>query len=159
VNTRNQSYIIYLLLFIAIASMLYFSLNQQSDTQKTLTLNELATQIESGDTVSRLVVSEDNSVTVIYRDNSLVEQTTRKEPETTLVEQLLNLGVSPSRLTSDNLKIEIQAPSPWVGIISLAGYVVPFLLLAALFWFIFRQAQGSNNAAAAFGALDPADPR
>lgn len=150
-NTRNQSYIIYLLLFIAIASMLYFSLNQQGDSQKILTLNELATQLEEGNTVARLVVAEDNTVKVIFRDDTKLEQTTRKEPETTLVDQLLKLGVSPSKLLSGNVKIEVQAPSPWVGIMTLAGYVLPFLLLAGLFWFIFRQAQGSNNAAAAFG--------
>lgn len=150
-NTRNQSYLIYFLLFIAIASMLYFSLNQQGDSQKALSLNELATQLETGDSVARLVVAEDNTVKVIYRDDTKLEQTTRKEPETTLIEQLISLGVSPSKLSSDNVKIEVQAPSPWVGIMTLAGYVLPFLLLAALFWFIFRQAQGSNNAAAAFG--------
>jgi cell division protease FtsH len=151
VNNRNQSYLIYFLLFIAIASMLYFSLNQQGDSQKALTLNELATQLQDGNSIARLVVAEDNTVKVIYNDSSKVEQTTRKEPETTLVEQLINLGVSPSKLSSGNVKIEIQAPSPWVGIMTLAGYVLPFLLLAGLFWFIFRQAQGSNNAAAAFG--------
>jgi len=131
--------------------MLYFSLNQQGDSQKALSLNELATQLETGDSVARLVVAEDNTVKVIYRDDTKLEQTTRKEPETTLIEQLISLGVSPSKLSSDNVKIEVQAPSPWVGIMTLAGYVLPFLLLAALFWFIFRQAQGSNNAAAAFG--------
>jgi cell division protease FtsH len=151
VNTRNQSYVIYFLLFIAIASMLYFSLNSQGDSQKILTLNELATQLEEGNGVARLVVSEDNTVKVIYIDDTKLEQTTRKEPETTLVDQLIKLGVSPSRLSSDNVKIEVQAPSPWVGIMTLAGYVLPFLLIAGLFWFIFRQAQGSNNAAAAFG--------
>ena len=150
-NTRNQSYLIYFLLFIAIASMLYFSLDKQGDSQKILTLNELATQLEEGNSIARLVVAEDNTVTVIYSDDTKVEQTTRKEPETTLIEQLINLGVSPSKLTSSNVKIEVQAPSPWVGIMTLAGYVLPFLLLAGLFWFIFRQAQGSNNAAAAFG--------
>ena len=150
-NTRNQSYLIYFLLFIAIASMLYFSLNQQGDSQKILTLNELATQLEEGNSVARLVVAEDNTVKVIFRDDTKLEQNTRKEPETTLIEQLINLGVSPTKLTSSNVKIEVQAPSPWVGIMTLAGYVLPFLLLAGLFWFIFRQAQGSNNAAAAFG--------
>ncbi|OGN72446.1 MAG: cell division protein FtsH [Chloroflexi bacterium GWB2_49_20] len=150
-NTRNQSYIIYFLLFIAIASMLYFSLNQQGDSQKIFTLNELAAQLEEGNTIARIVVAEDNTVTVIYRDDTKLEQTTRKEPETTLVDQLLKLGVSPSKLLSSAVKIEVQAPSPWVGIMTLAGYVFPFLLLAGLFWFIFRQAQGSNNAAAAFG--------
>jgi len=131
--------------------MLFFSLNSQGDSQKILTLNELATQLEEGNTIARLVVAEDNTVKVIFRDDTKIEQTTRKEPETTLIEQLINLGVSPSKLTSSNVKIEVQAPSPWVGIMTLAGYVLPFLLLAGLFWFIFRQAQGSNNAAAAFG--------
>ncbi|HBG74337.1 MAG TPA: cell division protein FtsH [Anaerolineae bacterium] len=131
--------------------MLYFSLNQQGDSQKIFTLNELAAQLEEGNTIARIVVAEDNTVTVIYRDDTKLEQTTRKEPETTLVDQLLKLGVSPSKLLSSAVKIEVQAPSPWVGIMTLAGYVFPFLLLAGLFWFIFRQAQGSNNAAAAFG--------
>lgn len=150
-NTRNQSYIIYLLLFVAIVSMVYFSFNQQNDSQKILTLNELATQLKDGNAISRLVVSEDNTVTVIYKDTSLPEQTTRKEPETTLVEQLIQLGVPPEKLLSSNVVIEVKAPSPWAGIITLAGYIIPFLLMAALFWWIFRQAQGSNNAAAAFG--------
>jgi cell division protease FtsH len=131
--------------------MVYFSFNQQNDSQKILTLNELATQLKDGNTISRLVVQDDNTVTVIYKDPSLPEQTIRKEPETTLIDQLIQLGVPPEKLLSANVVIEVQAPSPWAGIITLAGYVLPFLLLAALFWWIFRQAQGSNNAAAAFG--------
>jgi cell division protease FtsH len=31
------------------------------------------------------------------------------------------------------------------------GYILPFILLVGVFWFIFRQAQGSNNAAMSFG--------
>jgi cell division protease FtsH len=31
------------------------------------------------------------------------------------------------------------------------GYVLPFLILGGVFWFVFRQAQGSNNAAMSFG--------
>lgn len=150
-NTRNQSYIIYLLLFVAIASMIFFSYNQQSNTQKVLTLNEVAAQLKEGNSISRLVVAEDNSVAVIYKDPALIEQTVRKEPETTLIEQLIQLGVPPEKLLSSNVVIEVKAPSPWGGIITLAGYVIPFILLAVLFWWIFRQAQGSNNAAAAFG--------
>ncbi len=34
---------------------------------------------------------------------------------------------------------------------TLASYLLPVILFAVLFWFIFRQAQGSNNAAMAFG--------
>jgi cell division protease FtsH len=35
--------------------------------------------------------------------------------------------------------------------LTLATYIVPVILLGVLFWWIFRQAQGSNNAAMAFG--------
>ena len=35
--------------------------------------------------------------------------------------------------------------------LTLASYLLPVILFAVLFWFIFRQAQGSNNAAMAFG--------
>jgi cell division protease FtsH len=36
-------------------------------------------------------------------------------------------------------------------VLTLASYLLPVILFAVLFWFIFRQAQGSNNAAMAFG--------
>ncbi|MGA2491231.1 MAG: ATP-dependent zinc metalloprotease FtsH, partial [Anaerolineales bacterium] len=41
--------------------------------------------------------------------------------------------------------------SPWAGLLTLASYLLPVILFGVLFWFIFRQAQGSNNAAMAFG--------
>jgi cell division protease FtsH len=36
-------------------------------------------------------------------------------------------------------------------IVSLASYILPFIILIGMFFFIFRQAQGSNNAAMSFG--------
>ena len=38
-----------------------------------------------------------------------------------------------------------------MGAASILSYFIPLLLLAGVFWFIFRQAQGSNNAALSFG--------
>jgi cell division protease FtsH len=149
VNSRNQSYIIYLLLFIAIVAMVYFNVRQQPNAQGPLTISEIAQQIQAG-TITRIVVNDDNSLQVISsRSTGPIEQTSRKEPETTLVSQLLALGVTPAQLT--NVAIEVNPPSPWAGLLTLASYIVPVLLIAGLFWFIFRQAQGSNNAAMAFG--------
>jgi cell division protease FtsH len=149
VNSRNQSYIIYLLLFIAIVAMVYFNVRQQPNAQGPLTISEIAQQIQAG-TITRIVVNEDNSLQVISSSSTgPIEQTSRKEPETTLVSQLLALGVTPAQLT--NVAIEVNPPSPWAGLLTLASYIVPVLLIAGLFWFIFRQAQGSNNAAMAFG--------
>jgi len=147
-NSRNQSYIIYLLLFIAIVAMVYFNIRQQPNSQGPLTISQVAQQVEAG-SISRIIVNNDNSLTVISGSGGSIEQTARKEPETTLVSQLLALGVTPEQLAK--VTIEVNPPSPWAGILTLATYIVPVILLGLLFWFIFRQAQGSNNAAMAFG--------
>ncbi|MCX6034475.1 MAG: ATP-dependent zinc metalloprotease FtsH [Chloroflexi bacterium] len=148
-KSRNQSYIIYLLLFIAIVAMVYYNVKPQPNAQGPLTINRVAQQIQAG-TITRIVVNDDNSLTVVSSSASgPIEQTARKEPETTLVSQLLAFGVTPQQLL--NVTIEVNPPSPWAGIITLATYILPMILIGGLFWFIFRQAQGSNNAAMAFG--------
>ena len=80
-----------------------------------------------------------------------MERPAQKESGETLVQQLVALGVSSEKLSPANVKIEIRPPSSWVTVISVLGYVLPFLLLGFLFWWIFRQAQGSNNQAMSFG--------
>jgi len=151
-NSRNQSFIIYALLFIAIIAMVYFQMQQTPTTEEVLTINELAGQIENGE-VKRIVVETDNRLRVIYSESGaeVVERPAQKESGETLVQQLVALGVSSEKLSPSNVKIEIRPPSSWVTVISVLGYVLPFLLLGFLFWWIFRQAQGSNNQAMSFG--------
>ncbi len=150
-NSRNQSFIIYLLLFIAIVAMVYFNIRQQPGVQEPLTINQLAALIQQ-EKVSRIVIENDNNLQVIYRgDNGNIEQTAQKEAETTLVSQLVDLGVTPEQLAPGKIQVEVKPPSSLVGFMTIASYVLPFLLLGGLFWFIFRQAQGSNNAAMSFG--------
>jgi cell division protease FtsH len=151
VNSRNQSYIIYLLLFIAIVAMVYFNIRQQPGAQEPLTINQLAALIQQGK-VSRIVIQGDNQLQVISPgSNGTIEQAAQKEAGTTLVSQLIDLGVTTAQLAPDKIQIEVKSPSPWVGFMTIAGYVLPFLLMAGFLWFIFRQAQGSNNAAMSFG--------
>jgi cell division protease FtsH len=148
VKSRNQSYIIYLLLFIAIVAMIYFNIQKQPNSQGPLSISQVAQQIEAGK-VARIIINNDNSLTVISSSDSTIEQTARKEPETTFVSQLLALGVTPDQLAK--VSVQVNPPSPWAGLLTLASYLLPVILFAVLFWFIFRQAQGSNNAAMAFG--------
>lgn len=146
-STRSRSSLIYLLLFVAIIILVVYNFQQQANTQEALTINEVAAQITHGD-IKRIVVDE-NSLRVIYADGS--EGTSHMESSATLVEQLKELGVTTANLDPENVKIEIKPPSPWLGIATIFSYVMPFLLLGGVFWFVFRQAQGSNNAAMAFG--------
>jgi cell division protease FtsH len=148
VKSRNQSYIIYILLFAAIIAMVFFTVNQQSAGTDEIAFNELATDIKNGKVDT---ITEDDSRLEITYKNSDVIKTSTKDPNSPLIAQLLELGVTPAELSPDNITIDILLPSPLLGIVSIASYILPFLILIGLFWFIFRQAQGNNNAAISFG--------
>ncbi|HKJ27842.1 MAG TPA: ATP-dependent zinc metalloprotease FtsH [Anaerolineales bacterium] len=153
-NTRNRIPIFYLLLFGVLAVWLVIQLTGQTAQQEPITLNELASDIQAGD-IARLQIQEDDTVAVTYKSTG-EEVTTetlevRKEPSTTLIDQLLALGVSPEQLAVENVKIEVVSPSALVRIFNILAYLLPVILLVIVFWFVFRQAQGSNNAAISFG--------
>ncbi len=146
-NSRNQSYVIYLLLFVAIIAMLVYQFNSTSSSQDVLTINEVAEEIQKGN-ISKISENE-NTLKLTLADGT--QRTSNIETNSTLVEQLLNLGVTSEQLAPDKVKIEIKPPSAWLGILTALGYVLPFIILGGAFYFIFRQAQGSNNAAMSFG--------
>ncbi len=146
-STRNRSSIVYLLFIAAIVILLFFSWQENLAQVEALTINEVAMQIKSGEI--KRIIEDDNKLRIIYADGS--EATSHKEATATLVEQLKELGVTTAELDPERVKVEIKPPGPWVGIVTIFSYIAPLILLVAMFWFIFRQAQGSNNAAIAFG--------
>jgi len=148
VNSRTQSFIIYFLLIVAIGAMLYVGFRQDSNTSQPLTINQVAQSIQNGD-VARVVIQSDTQIHVVYKNGH--EADSNKESSATLVDQLTGLGVTPAQLSPNNVIIEVQPPSPWAGILSSLLYILPVVFMAGVLWFIFRQAQGSNNAAMAFG--------
>jgi cell division protease FtsH len=148
VNSRNQSFLVYFLLIVAIAAMFYMGFRQDSSDKEVLTINQVARDIQVGE-VTRVIVENEDKITVIYADGT--EEESHKEPGATLVEQLVELGVTPTQLSPENVKLEVKPPSSWVGILSSVVYILPIILMGGVLWFIFRQAQGSNNAAMAFG--------
>jgi cell division protease FtsH len=144
-----------LLLIVAVVAMVVTAVQRESSTQTPLTINEVADAIKAG-SVARIVIQNNGSLRVIYKSGDESKTKTGveayKESEATLVQQLLSLGVTPDQLSTKNITIQVDAPSIWEG--ALGGFVVyllPILLMLGVFWFIFRQAQGSNNAAMSFG--------
>ena len=136
-----------MLLFVAIIVMAIYSFNQRSSAQD-LTINQVAADIKAGK-ISEIENSENRLRVKYYED--LTEGVSNVESSATLVEQLIDLGVTPNDLNPDKIKIIIKPPSAWVGVLTALGYIFPFILLGGAFFFIFRQAQGSNNAAMSFG--------
>ncbi len=144
---NNRSSLIYLLLFIGIIILVMYNFRQETSEQEELPIGVVAAQIQSG-RISRIVIDE-NNLRVIYPDGS--EAVSQKEGETTFVEQLKELGVTTADLNPENVTIEIKPPSAWFGALNILGYVLPFVMIAGLFWFVFRQARGGGNAAMSFG--------
>ena len=134
---------------VAIAAMIYMAFQRESAITEPLTINEVAQAVQNGE-VSKISIAEDNRLTIVYQKDG-VEKTSQKEPTSTLVEQLVGLGVSPDKLLPQNVKIEVKAPSAWTGVLGSLAFILPVLVMAGVLWFIMRQAQGNNNAAMSFG--------
>jgi len=148
VNPRNQSFVVTLLLIVAAVAMVVMAFQRESGVEESLTINEVAGDIKEG-SVARVVIESDDRLRVVYDNGE--EKESHKEASATLVEQLLGLGVASEELASGNVKIEVDPPSQWAGVVSGALYILPVIFMAGVLWFIFRQAQGSNNAAMSFG--------
>ena len=147
-KSRNQSFIIYILLFIAIIAMVFFTVNQQAGVSDEIPINKLASDIKAGRVKS--IIEDESLLEITYKDSDAIKTSTKDE-NAPLIEQLVELGVTPEDLSAENISVDIKLPSPFLSIVSIASYILPFLILIGMFWFIFRQAQGSNNTAISFG--------
>ncbi|MEL7645866.1 MAG: ATP-dependent zinc metalloprotease FtsH [Anaerolineaceae bacterium] len=145
-NSRNRSYAIYILLFLAIISMVYFNIQQQALETRVIPINQLAADIEAGK-VSKVTALE-NELTIAYKDGTTKESTL--DAQSGLVEQLVQLGVSTTQLQDPGLEVVISKPGMLDAVLSVLIYILPFIFMLGIFWFFMRQAQGSNNAAIAF---------
>ena len=147
---RNRSTFIYILLFAAIIILVVYNFQTSASAQQTLSINQVAQDVRQGK-ISRISIEENRILMVYKEDEKGIERLSHIEVSSTLVEQLKNLGVTTEELAPGSLSIEVKPPSPWLGIATALGYFLPFLILGGVFWFVFRQAQGSNNAAMSFG--------
>ena len=136
-----------MMVFVGIIILVFYAVRQQSVTSDEISISEVAEQIIQGK-ISRVVVNEDELI-LIYPDDS--EGTSQKESGATLIEQLNKLGVTAEYLNTDNVIIDIKPPSMLFGVLNVLGYILPFIMIAGLFWFVFRQARGGGSAAMNFG--------
>jgi cell division protease FtsH len=121
---------------------------QETPQPEELTINQLAADIKSGE-VARVEVEDDDRLFVVYNDGT--ERETLKESQSDLIEQLLYLGVESDKLSPEIIQLNVNSPSPWIRVFNILAWFLPVVVLGIVFWFVFRQAQGSNNAAISFG--------
>ncbi len=145
-NPRVRNIFVYVLILLAIGAILW-SVRNQSQQAKPITLSELAISMERGE-VEKISVSGDD-LTVTYRDKTLPTATARKEPTSTGPEQLVALGVTAEAMS--RVQWEVARPSDLANWLPIIGYILPAIFVMGLIYFMLRQAQGSNNQALSFG--------
>ena len=145
-KSSGQTNFVYLLILVAIIAMVFMNINQGTE-QTVMSINELAAQITQGNVTE--ILEDENTLVVTLQDGQ--EKIATKESGSTLVEQLLSYGVTAEQLNHPDISVEVKQPSQWGSILSFLSYILPFIIVAGAFFFIFRQAQGSNNAAMSFG--------
>jgi cell division protease FtsH len=141
----SRNAFVYLLIIVA-AAALFINIYQPGDTPEQITLSQLATAVERSN-VSGIVVREDE-VRVNLTNNSGVVAT-RREPGIPITETLTEMGVPAERLAA--IDIRYESPSNAANWLSLLVNLLPIVFVGALFFFLFRQTQGSNNQALSFG--------
>jgi cell division protease FtsH len=151
VNTaRPRNNFVYLIIIIAIGAILVSVLRGQSPRNEDITLSDLAALINAGQV--KTISQADLDLTVTKTTGEIV--TSRAATDSSAVEQLIKLGAKPEKFqvgTPGAIEMNVERPPEWGTWLSLLSYMIPALIVVGLIYFMFRQAQGSNNQALSFG--------
>jgi len=141
--TKNILIVFFVLLIISAIFTVY---NSSFTSAETIPLNQVVSLINDGK-VTQITVQA-NKLEVLLKDNT--KKLSQKEGETSLTESLKNLGVNADKLKEVNLEVKDESGlTYWLG--NLLPFILPFLLVGAIIWFMFRQAQKGQNQAMSFG--------
>ncbi len=134
-----------IIIIFVVVSGIFSLLNRPSTTVKTVSLTELAQEINASQ-VKNIDVSG-QTLNIALNDNST--QTSTKEAESALTDSLKNYGVDPNKLQQVQINVKEQNGWQfWLGSVILP-FVLPLALMGFFLWFISRQAQ--RCAGQAFG--------
>ena len=141
--TRNA--FVYLLILVA-AAALFLNVYGPSETPQSVSLSDVARQVERGNAARIDVRGE--SLEIFARDNDQ-PLVSRKEEGVALTRTLAGMGVSEESMAQ--VKINVQPPSNSGNWFALIINLLPLILIAGLFLFLFRQSQSGSNQALSFG--------
>lgn len=133
------------LIFVALVLLYTFSVNESAKTPS-ISISELATDINAGK-VSTIDISTDDLV-VTYIDKTKKDST--KETDSSLTQTLTNLGVDKEKLAA--VKIDNKDDTGfyfWLN--ALLPFLIPIVLFGFVLWFLTRQVKGAGMQAFSFG--------
>ena len=144
---RFRNIFVYLIILVA-AMFLVFNFSSQSKKVEEMPISEVAAAAKEGK-VERITVSGDYSTLTVEFKDRREPVLSRKGEDADVVQVLRNLGVSEEEIAA--ITIEYQRPSGWASWVTLLSGILPAILFVGLFYFLLRQAQGTNSQALSFG--------
>ena len=144
---RFRNIFVYLIIMVA-AAFLFFNFSSQSEKVKETPISQVAAEAKAG-MIEQITVTGDYSTLEVEFKDRREPAVSRMGDSVDVVEVLRNLGVSEEEIAA--ITIEYQQPSGWASWLPLLSGILPAILFMVLFYFLLRQAQGSNNQALSFG--------
>lgn len=136
--------ILFLIVFLALSGVL--SLYRTTDHIDTLPLNKVVVEVEQGNIKEILI--EENRLVVTRNDGS--KFFSRKESSESLTDIFSNFDIPKEKITAVDVQIKSTGSAQlWLG--AILPFILPLVFIFGLFYFFFRQVQGSNNRALMFG--------
>lgn len=138
---------IFWVLIIFASLLLWGSFGDSPKTATEKTISEILTYAKE-DKLEQIVI-KGNELTITAKDNVDLpkEMTSRKEGASSLAEQGFAEVI-------DQNKVAIKVADPtnfWAEVGSIAIYIIPIILIAVVFIYMMKQAQGMNNSTMGFG--------
>jgi len=137
--------LIYLIILVAAAFLVYSFYSQQTQEITQTPLTNVAAQIQEGN-VAGIRIEGDN---LFIRLGNGDEVESRKGSESTVTEQLQELGITAEQL--GQIEIEVVQPPDWMTLLSAGGSILLVVAMLVGGYMMLRQFQGANNQALAFG--------
>ncbi len=143
-NPRTRTFLILIISLALIIIVL--ALGSSSRQTNEITFTELVERVKRTEVASVQVTGNELRITFTDRNSAV----STKATESTAQEQLLQFGATSEQI--DSIQWSFDTPNNWtlIGFNALLT-ILPLILIGGLFFFMFRQAQGSNNQAMAFG--------
>lgn len=140
---KNLLIVFLVLLIISGIFTLYTSPFEEKEE---IPLNQVVSYINNGE-VEKITIQEDK-LNIELKDGT--KKTSQKESEASLTESLKNYGVDAEKLKAITLEVKEQSGLTY-WLTALLPFLIPFILIAGLLWFMFRQAQKGQTQALSFG--------
>jgi cell division protease FtsH len=140
-QVTNKNWV-YVALFIIFLGTFFLFFGTENTTQDNIPISTVANDIKE-DKVEKIEV-EGTTVNIKYKDGA--EKTSEISADQQITTTLKDLGADPSKV-----QLDIKEGGDNSALLAIALNLIPVLLIIGFFWFMLRQAQGSQNQAMMFG--------